>query len=106
MLDGLMADPEAALGHRGGNRAKRHALLPHGDHGSDFLLLSLMFDQRSVLTDAVAERHFPAEIAPPPPLILLHIRDPLADAVALSLGKGGRNSEKQLTQAVPGDVTP
>src|SRR5215213_3272076 len=99
-----MADPEAALGHRGSNRTKRDPLRPHRSHGADRVLLSLMLDEIAVTGDTVAERHLAPEIAPTRLLILLHVRDALPDAVALSLSKGGRDGQEELAQAVPGNV--
>src|SRR3954451_23721078 len=92
LLDGLVTNPEAALGHRGGNRAQRDPLSPHLPHGSDRLLLGLLLDERAVLADAVAERHLAPEIAPARLLILLHSRDALPDAVPLGFRKGGCDS--------------
>src|SRR5690349_14312356 len=104
LLDGFMADPEAALGHGSGNRAKRHPLCPHRPHGADRLLLGLMLDERAVLPDPIAEWHLPPEIAPARLLILLHGRDALPDAVPLGFRKGGCNGQEELAQTVAGDV--
>ena len=60
--------------------------------------------QRPVLAHAVAVGHPAAEVAAALALVLLHLGDPLPDAVALGLGEGRGDGQEQLRQAVPGDV--
>ncbi len=99
-LDGVVADGEAALLHVRGHDAKRHALAPQCHHlpGGSLLLLDL--DQRAIIRHPITERHLASEVSPTLALILLHVEDALADAVALGLCRGGEDREEELAEGV------
>ena len=64
-----------------------------------------MRDERAAITQPVAELDRASEKAPPGLLIRLHLRNALADAVALGLGEGSGDRQEQLRQAIARDVS-
>jgi hypothetical protein len=90
----------AGGGQGGRDRAQRRAAAAHLRHAPDRPLLLGHLNQLAGTTDAPAEGDDAAQVAPPRPLVGLHVCDALADAVALGLGHGGEDGEDQLRDAV------
>jgi hypothetical protein len=68
-------------------------LSPQRDHLLDRLLVGLVRDQLAVVAALKAERHDAAEIPATRLLVGFRLRNPLANAIALGLGKGGGDGE-------------
>ena len=100
----LVADPEALRLHRLGDGPQGLSLPAQRDHFPDGLLLGRDLDQLARFAPPEPKWDLSTEIPPARFLIGFYLPDPLADAVALGLGERGGDRQKQLGQAVAGNV--
>ncbi len=63
-----------------------------------------MGDEFAVVATPEPEGDGAPQVAPPGPLIGLHLSNALSDAVALRFGEGGSDRQKEFGYAVAGDV--